>query len=46
MLRSIEGQQSNRLILEDNSQLVILPKSAARLKWTTDYYGEYLNYLY
>ena len=34
MLRSIEGQQSNRLILEGYSQVVILPEQT-----------QYLNYI-
>ena len=47
MFRSIEGQQSNRLILEGNSLVFIFPKPDARLKWTTaNYFGKHLNCLY
>ena len=32
---SIERQRSNRLILEGVSQIVIMPKSDKKVKWTT-----------
>ena len=48
--RSIQGWQSNRLILESHSHDAILAEQDEKLKWTTDHFGkhflEHLNYLY
>ena len=36
MFRPVDGQQSNRLILEVNSQVVIMTEPDARIKFITE----------